>query len=160
MGEKIRDYIRNELPLDEQKIALDFVEYLEKENLEFVKDNGYWKDKIYYLIKCNDQCVCFIAIKDPEEPENHWTVWSDDMGSCWLKEIPTEEGIKETAWKNVDLCGECGSCSGGRHKIIFGREFDNVCGCTFRIDNPDSDDLIFMRKMVQIRKKEILSFIK
>lgn len=46
----IRDFIYKELSFEEQKIALDFVDYLEKENLEFVRDNGCWKDKIYYLI--------------------------------------------------------------------------------------------------------------
>lgn len=156
----IRDDICKELSFEEQKIALDFVDYLEKEDFDFVKDNGYWKDKIYYLVKFNSECICFIAIKDPEEPENHWTVWSDDMGSKWLEEIPTEKGIKESAWKNVDLCGACGSCGGGRHKVIFGKEFENVCGCTFRIDNPDLEDLIFMKKMVQIKKQEILSLAK
>ena len=39
--------------------------------------------------------------------------------------------------------------------MIFGKEFDKVCGCTFRIDNPNSEDLKFMKIMVQIRKKEI-----
>ena len=157
---KIQDYICKELSLDHQKIALDFIEYLKKNEMEFVKDNGYWKDKIYYLIKFNTKCVCYIAIKDPDEKDNLWTIWSDDMGSDWLEEILIEEGIKETAWKHIDFCGNCGSCGGGKRKVIFGKEFDNVCGCTFRVDNPDSDALMFMKKMVQIRKKEILNATK
>lgn len=84
--QKIHDYICQELPLDDQTIALDFVEYLKKAGMEFVKDNGYWKDKIYFLIKFNGECVCFIAIKDPDEKDNYWTIWSDDMGSKWLGE--------------------------------------------------------------------------
>ena len=161
MNERIiQDYICQELSLDDQKIALDFVDYLKKAGMEFVKDNGYWKDKIYYLIKFHGECVCFIAIKDPDEKDNYWTIWSDDMGSKWLKETPMEKEIIESAWHHIDFCGKCGSCSGGRHKVIFGKEFDNVCECTFRIDNPNQDDLLFMKKMVQIRKKEILSSIK
>lgn len=152
---KIEDYICEKLSLDEQKVALDFVDYSEKEKFIFVKDNGYWKDKIYYLIKYKNEGICFILIKDPEEPENHWTVWSDDMDSKWLKEISEDEEIKELAWKHVNLCGNCGSCSGGTRKVIFGKEFEKVCGCTFRIDNPNSEDLKFMKIMVQIRKKEI-----
>ena len=54
------------------------------------------------------------------------------MDSKWLKEISEDEEIKELAWKHVDLCGNCGSCSGG-----------------------NSEDLKFMKIMVQIRKKEI-----
>ncbi|WP_124100358.1 hypothetical protein [Ruminococcus sp. Marseille-P6503] len=112
--------------------------------MEFVKDNGYWKDKIYYLIKFRDECVCFIAIKDPDEPENLWTIWSDDSKA--YEESSVEEDIKGIAWNHVNLCGNCGSCGGGRHKIIFGRSFEKVCGCTFRIDNPKVSDLPFFKK--------------
>lgn len=153
----IQDYIYEELSFDDQRIAFDFIEYLKENEMEFVKDNGYWKDKIYYLIIFNTNYVCFISIKDPDEKDKHWTIWSDNMDSIWLDKFPIEKRIKETAWKYIDFCGNCGSCGGGRHKVIFGKEFENVCGCTFRIDNPDSDALLFMKKMVQIRKKEILS---
>ena len=42
-----------------------------------------------------------------------------------------------------------------RHKIIFGKVFDDVCGCTFRIDNPKREDLSFLKEMAKIRIKEI-----
>ena len=64
---KIEDYICEKLSLDEQKIVLDFVDYLEKEKFIFVKDNGYWKDKIYYLIKFKNEGICFIVIKDQKK---------------------------------------------------------------------------------------------
>ena len=41
--------------------------------------------------------VCFIAIKDSDEPENHWTVWSDDMDSEWFGKYPVDERTKEIA---------------------------------------------------------------
>ncbi len=85
----IKDYIYRELSLDEQKIALDFIGYLEENNMIFLKDN----------------CV------------------------------------KELAWKYVDRCGHCGSCSGGRSKVVFGKEFNDICGCTIRVDNPTYEDL-------------------
>ena len=144
---QIKDYIAKELSPAEQKIALDFVSYLEDNDLVFYKDNGdCWRDKIYYWVKLDERCVCFIAIKDPDEIENHWTVWSDDMGSEWLETHPVDGRIKELAWSHVSHCGYCGSCGGGRRKIIFGKEFGDVCGCTFRIDNPTSDDLSFLKK--------------
>lgn len=152
---QIEDYVMTELSSEEQKIALDFVTYLRNFNLEFEKDNGYWRDKIYYIIKYQGKCVCFISIKDPDEPENRWTVWSDDMGSEWLAEYPIEQEMKEVAWRHVDTCGNCGSCGGGRPKKIFGKEFPSVCGCTFRVDNPDENDLEFLKKMVEIRLEEI-----
>lgn len=154
----IEDYICKELSLDEQKIALDFIGFLKDKNLTFHKDNcDCWKDKIYYWVKLGNECVCFIAIKDPDKKDNHWTIWSDDMGSEWPEKYPVDNEIKETAWRHIDHCGHCGSCSGGRYKVIFGKTFDNVCGCTFRIDNPKPDDLKFLKKMVEIRIKEIQS---
>ncbi len=63
--------------------------------------------------------------------------------------------LKEIAWRNVDHRGSFGSCRCGRYKNIFGKIFDDVCGCTFRIDNPCSEDLLFMKEMVNIRLKEL-----
>ena len=153
----IEYHIQRELSPEEQDVAMDFVHFLKENHLGFYKDNGaYWKDKIYYWVKQGDDCVCYIAIKNPDEERNHWTVWSDDMGSEWLEKDYVGDVVKEAAWRYVDHCGHCGSCGGGRRKVIFGKEFDDVCGCTFRIDNPKNDDLLFMKKMVEIRKKEIL----
>ena len=152
----IEDYICRELSSEEQKVAMNFVGYLRDKHLSFYKDNGaYWKEKIYYWVKLNDECVCFIAIKNPDEKNNHWTIWSADMGSQWLAKALVDNDIKEIAWKYVDHCGRCGSCGGGRHKIIFGKKFVDVCGCTFRIDNPNHDDISFLKEMVEIRIKEI-----
>ncbi len=152
----IEEYIAMELSSEEQKVAKDFICYMKEKNLAFYKDNcAYWKNKIYYWVKCGDECVCFISIKNPDEKNNHWTIWSADMGSNWLEDAIEDGETKELAWKYVDHCGHCGSCGGGRYKVIFGREFDDVCGCTFRIDNPKQEDLKFLKTMVEIRLKEI-----
>lgn len=152
----IKDYIRRELTTDDRDIALDFVAYLEENHMTFYKDNcDCWKDKIYYWVKYDEKCVCFIAINDPDEPENRWTVWSDDMESELLEKYPVGNEVKERAWQHIDHCGNCGSCGGERRKVVFGREFDKVCGCTFRVDNPAFDDLPFLKIMAEIRIKEI-----
>lgn len=153
---EIEDYVIRELTSNAQKIALEFIGFLREKKLRFYKDEcECWKDKIYYWVKYNDECVCFIAIKDPEESNNSWTVWSADMDSVFLEKHQTIQELKEIAWRNVDHCSSCGSCGGGRYKNIFGKIFDDVCGCTFRIDNPCSEDLLFMKEMVSIRLKEL-----
>ena len=134
---------------------MDFVVYLRDMNLEFVKDEGYWKDKIYYIVKKDSYCVCYIAIKNSDEPDNHWTLWTDNMSSECLSEYPLEQEIKEIAWQHVDICGNCGSCGGGTAKNIFGKEFPSACGCTFRVDNPNEEDIRFLKKMVEIQIAEI-----
>lgn len=151
---QIENYIEENLTDEARQTAMEFVNYLRTNELEFVKDNGYWKDKIYYLIKCRNECVCFIAINDPDEPENLWTIWSDD--STVYEDSSVEEEIKNIAWQYVDLCGNCGSCGGGKNKIVFGKSFERVCGCTFRVDNPKAGDLPFLKKMVDLRKNDIL----
>ena len=152
----IKDYIRKELPSEAKNIALEFIDFLEKNGIIFYKDNGdCWKNRIYYWCKYNDDCVCFISIKDPDESENLWTVWSDDMKSEWFENCDVDDSIKKLAWKHIDHCGHCGACGGGRHKVVFGHEFDSVCGCTFRVDNPSLEDLSFLKKIVEISVTEI-----
>lgn len=135
MNEKpVEEIINEELSADDRAVALDFAAFLRDNELEFVRDRGYWRDKIYFLVQYNHECVCFMAINDPDE--------------------------KETAWKHVDLCGHCGSCGGGKDKVIFGKKFDRVCGCTFRFDNPDRNDLSFMKKMVELKIRELRVHLK
>lgn len=147
----IKDYIRNELPVEIQSVALNFITFLQENNITFYKDNSdCWKDKIYYWCKYNNDCICFISIKDPDEPQNLWTVWSDDIKSEWLDKYDANDEIKELVWKHIDHCGHCGSCGGGQRKVIFGREFKAVCGCTFRVDNPSVEDLPFLKEMIKL----------
>ena len=154
----IKDYISRELISVEQERALDFVAYLEEHGLYFHRDGGiYWRDKIYYWIQLEEKCVCFIAINENGPGSNHWTVWSDDCDLNWLENVPVEDDIKEIAWKKVDQCGHCGSCKGGKPKVIFGKKFDEVCGCTFRVDNPTAEEMDFLKVMVDIRIKEIMN---
>lgn len=146
--------IRKELPSDDQAIALELVRYLHECGLALIKDCGYWVDKHYYLVKFHQACVCFISVNDPDEKENCWTVWSDNMDA--LGDVPLEPALREIAWRHVDFCGACGSCGGGRRKTIFGKTFENVCVCTFRFDNPEAEGLPFLKKLVGFRKRALL----
>lgn len=153
MSKNIFDYIEENLRDETKQTALGFAEFLYSSNVELIKDNGYWKNKIYYLCKFNGEYVCFIAIKDPDEPENDWTIWSEDSNA--YEDATADDSVKNAAWKYVDHCGNCGSCGGGKTKNIFGKTFDDVCGCTFRIDNANKKDLPFLKNMVQLRILEI-----
>lgn len=57
MGElNIEDYILRELSLDEQKVVMSFVCFLKDSHLSFYKDDcAYWKDKIYYWVKLDNE---------------------------------------------------------------------------------------------------------
>ena len=155
MTKQIETYINENLCGNMKQTALDFVKHLRKNGLTFYRDNcDCWKDKIYYWVKLGDECVCFIAIADPDEPDNLWTVWSDDCKA--YEDAPVSDEIKNVGWQYVDHCGNCGSCDGGKEKNIFGKSFPRVCGCTFRIDNATQEELPFLKTMVDLRMKELV----
>lgn len=37
--------------------------------------------------------------------------------------------------------------------MIFGKEFDDICGCTFRVDNPSPADLTFLKTIIALHFK-------
>ena len=155
MTKQIETYIEENLSGEAKRTALELVEFLRDNELTFYKDTcDCWKDKIYYWVKLGDECVCFIAIKDPDEPDNLWTIWSDDSSA--YEDASISDEIKNIGWRYVDHCGNCGSCGGGKEKNIFGKSFPRVCGCTFRIDNATQEDLPFLKTMVDLRIKELL----
>lgn len=93
-------------------------------------------------------------MKDPDEPENVWTVWSDDSAAY---EAPLgDAGTSEIGLKYVNRCEKCGACGGGRVKTVFGKRISGVCMCTFRVDNADLNGLPFLKTMVELRLNEIL----
>ena len=85
------------------------------------------------------------------------TIWSDDSNANWFEDFSLDEHMKEIAWMNVDICKNCDCCSGGTSKIIFGKEFYNVCRTTFKFINPNDKMLGCVRKLLEIRKNNILS---
>jgi len=142
----------------QRKNALEFVAYLKKNDMLFEKAGGYWEDKPYWYIKYNEKYVCYILIGSEEKPgPGPWIIWSDDSGSNWFMDLCLDEHMKEIFWKNIDFCGNCGGCSvKGTSKTIFGKEFNNICRTTFKFIDPDIEELECMKKMIEIRKKDIL----
>lgn len=112
----------------------------------------HFKNRVIYEMELpKPELLESISVKkDIDEPHNLWTVWSDDNKAFEHSDIDDE--IKTVAWNYIDFCGHCGSCGGGKKKTVFGKEFDGVCGCTFRVDNPKRSDLPFLKKIVEICK--------
>jgi hypothetical protein len=162
--QSIENYINEVLTGNEQKNALDFVAYLRASEMLFERGGGYWEDKLYWYIKFKNEYVCYILIGSEEKPgPGPWIIWSDDSGSNWFTNFPLDEHMKKIAWKNVSICGNCGGCDNRGYtrktKTIFGKEFNNVCLTTFSFTDPDVEELEFMKKMVELRKNDILKNI-
>ncbi len=150
MRDAIEKLIKENLDDNDRMVANAFVAYLREKHFVFYRDEGgCWANKIYFWVKYKEECVCFIAVKDPDEPENRWTVWSGDVDSEYLRDDSVDEEWKRIAVSHVDHCGHCGSCGGGKPKEVFGKRFDAVCGCTFRFDNPQLCDLPCMEYIIE-----------
>ena len=122
MTKQIETYIDENLCGETKQTALVFVEYLKENGLTFYRDTcDCWKDKIYYWVKLGNECVCFIAIADPDEPNNLWTVWSDDCKA--YEDASVSDQIKNVGSQYVDHCGNCGSCGVGKKKSFSERVF-------------------------------------
>lgn len=155
MQEQIEREISENLTGEMRETALKFTAFLKSHGLMFHRDrSGDWAEKIYYWVRSDKNCVCFIAVKDPDEPENVWTVWSDDSAAY---EAPLgDAGTSEIGLKYVNRCEKCGACDGGRVKTVFGKRISGVCMCTFRVDNADLNGLPFLKTMAELRLNEIL----
>ena len=155
MQEQIEREISKNLTGEMRETALKFTAFLKSHGLMFHRDrSGDWAEKIYYWARSDKNCVCFIAVKDPDEPENAWTVWSDDSAAY---EAPLGDAeTSEIGLKYVNRCEKCGACGGERVKTVFGKRTSGVCMCTFRVDNADLNGLPFLKTMVELRLNEIL----
>ena len=159
----IENHIYEALTGDKQRLALEFAAHLQAQDVNLERGTGYWADKRYWMVKCNGKYICFILLNGygfaahKDEPEG-WIIWLDDADSRrsqWYANAPLDEEMKETVWRHVDFCANCGSCGGGTRKTIFGKEFDKVCGTTFRFDNPNAEDIECAKKLAELRINSI-----
>jgi len=155
--QSIEHFINETLAGEAQRNALNFTAYLRADNLLFERClYGFWEDKLFWAVKYKGETVCQIFINGYEE--GHWVVWSDDSNTNPFSDFPLDEQTKEIAWKNIDFCESGGCCNDnmGKRKVIFGKEFDNVCIAILRFNNPNAEAVECLKKMVQIRKTDIL----
>ena len=156
---RIEYYIRKILSGEAQENALAFAAYLRANDMLPVRfKNNYWKDKCAWAVEYRGEWVFFILLngspaQDKTEPEG-WVVWTEDRDTNWYEDAPIDERMKEIAWRHVDF-GTCGSEASLR-KIIFGKEFEPVCGSTFRFNNPSGESLECAEKMAELRINDIL----
>ena len=157
-SQTIESHINNSLIGEAVKNALDFVAYLEDQDMQFeLSTTDYWLNKQYWYVKYQNEFVGFILIngnnpvRDETEPEG-WVFWSDNYNSNFFADYLVDETIKEIAFHHVDF----GTCGGGIKVKVFGKEFSPVCnGTTFRFDNPSMEEVSVMKKLVCVRKLDI-----
>lgn len=154
----INDIVCKFLSGDLRSEMLDFIGYLRDSEMAFERGRGYWENQYYWLIKFKTGYVCFILINGngAEEKFKPLTTWSDDSESGWYENLHLNEHMEEVLHNNVDICENCGSCGGGKRRIIFGKEYGNVCRTAFRFTNPDAEAFECLKEIVTLRKTDIL----
>ena len=149
---KIEDVFNDVLIGSALKSALDFADFLSaNEIIQTGQHEMHYKGK----------CACYI---DTSKEHHSWTVWTEGDYSSECEDFPIDEHTKKTAWANVMKCGNCHGvdCSPGKTKIIFGKEFANICNAdnvnmTFAFTNPDAETLECVKKLILMRKHIIIN---
>ena len=150
INEKIEDVFRGALNGDVLKSALNFTEFLSVNGIIQADRHA-----MHYM----DKCVCYL---DTRNEHHSWIVWTEGDYSCENENFPMDERTKEIAWANVMKCGNCDGvdCSPGKTKMIFGKEFANICNAdkvnmTFMFTNPGDETLDCVKKLILMRKNII-----
>jgi len=129
---------------DTLKNALDFAVYL--------KENGMIAGGDHGEVSHQSKCVCYMHLDGAAEAPGPWTIWTEGDYSGEHE----DERMKEIAWAHVNFCGSCGGdCKPGMRKIIFGREFNNVCHAVMAFRDPDAEALECIKKLLEMRKNDI-----
>lgn len=143
---KIENIFKETVTGDVLKNALDFAEFLNANKMVHVAE----KHEILY----KGERVCYV---DMFKDRNVWTVWTEGDYSNECNGFSIDERTKEIAWKYANKCGNCDgqSCNPGINKIIFGKEFSNICNgaCVdIKFDNPDVEALSGLKRLLEMRK--------
>ena len=148
MSEKrIEDVIRDTLKGDLQKNAIDFNEYLKVNELTA---NGA-------EISYKGEVMCYMHLDSADDYPNPWIIWTEGDYSHETEDVFMDEQMKEIAWAHVNICKSCGAdCSPGKRKMIFGKEFDNVCSADMAFYIPNAEELDCLKKLLDMRKNDIL----
>jgi len=78
-----------------------------------------WASKNFWNVGYKDKSVCYIWLDGTAEMPGPWTIWSDSDSdfSGEHEDFPIDGRMREVAWANVNVCGNCrGSCSPGKRK--------------------------------------------
>ena len=144
-NQKLEDVFNEMFTGDVLKNALDFAEFLNTNGITQMEQHG---------MRYNGEYVCYIETKNEH---NTWTVWTAGDYSYAHKDFPIDERTKEIAWAHANKCGNCEGvdCSPGKTKMIFGKDFTNICGgadVDMYFKNPDAEALECLKRLVEMRK--------
>ena len=133
--------------------ALDFAEFLSANEIIQADQHA-----MHY----KGECVCFV---DTRNERHSWIVWAEGDYSSEHEDFPIDKQTKEIAWAHANKCGSCEGvdCKPGKTKIIFGKDFANICSgadVDMRFHNPDAEALECLKRLVEMRRHIIANHSK
>ena len=153
---KIEDIIKGVLKGHMQKNALDLIAHIRASEEDGIFSiSAYDETNTSEWSGFNITDLGYIIVNGSGDFPGPWTMWigADNLG----EHSQAGEHIKEFAWAHVSPCGSCGGkCSPGTRTRIFGRDFENVCQNNLIFINPDADAVVCIKKIIDIRKNDIV----
>ena len=132
--------------------ALDLVDYMRKIGMMNGEDSG--DDRFYY----KDELMCiFITFKDDMNPSGGLMIF--DCPLTGHDGFPLDESVQEFVRAHVNKCGSCGGNCGhkerGATKMIFGKEYDNLCSSEIAFFSPNAEAFEKIKKLMDLWKYKI-----
>jgi len=144
----LRDEIKKALTGDLQKDALEFLDYLESDELAL--------DSV-------GEPICSMLIH-PIQNQPYWNLYIGGYPSLVYKterqDLQIDNDLKEFVWSTVKVCayfktnGENCGCGQqpGYTLMIFGKKFNNCCQCPIWFGNPDAETAIKIKRLIEAWK--------
>ena len=149
----IEDKLKDTLSGDLLTNALDLVDYLKKNEMS----NGTEPGDTRFYYKGELMCI-LIFFKDENHPSGGGLMIFD----CPLTEhedFSIDKSVKEFVWDNIHNCGSCGgSCDHkerGATKVVFGKEYENLCSSEIAFFDPDAEAIVKIKKLMDLWKFKI-----
>lgn len=164
---ELLSFIEDKLDGENKQSLLEFIKYCKENKMSVKLSSGY-----IWSIHFKAKRVASIEITVKDTRRGQYTHKDDSwiINVCYLDIESPEfddfvecENLSETIWKNISFCKGClKACIGnqppGLNKKIAGKAFDKVSACGYiKFKNPDSDALTCVKKMMELRKKDILA---
>jgi len=146
----IEDNMKEVLGGELLKNALDFVVYMKENGMTVSGNRFYYKGEL--------TCIP-IWKKDVNNPDGEWILCHCPINEH--KGFPLDESVKEYVQASVSKCRNCG-CDHeerGATKMIFGKEFDNLCSSEIAFINPDAAAVEKIKILMELWKYKLDNII-
>jgi len=132
--------------------ALDLVDYLKQLGMT----NGIEPSDTRFYYKDELMCI-FITFKDENHPSGRFFICDCPLSDH--DDFPISEDVKEFVHASVNKCGSCdGDCGHeqrGATKVIFGKEYDNLCSSEVIFFDPDAKAIEKIKKLMDLWKFKV-----